>query len=217
MVVPASMRASPAPPGMHRHATETNAMPQNLRWSQSSSLPVNATVESYKSKETLMSSQSVAGLESLKQFRVVEESPGYWRATFLNPPVNLYDPQTFLELKSLWEKTEQTTDVKVVVFDSADPDYFISHYDLVKAAQARTNRGGARPAPDIHSDGRCSVRRLSRSHEQHFPTLVNLTSGVTPPGCGRAHRPNRSVGRRASRVPGRAVSGGHSRSFSASV
>jgi enoyl-CoA hydratase/carnithine racemase len=83
-----------------------------------------------------MSKKSVVrGLESLKQFRVVEEAPGFWRATFLNPPVNLYDPQTFLELRSLWEKTEETTDVKVVVFDSADPDYFISHYDLVKATE----------------------------------------------------------------------------------
>ena len=83
-----------------------------------------------------MSQKSVVlGLESLKQFRVVEEVPGYWRATFNNPPVNLYDPQTFLELRSILEKTEETTDVKVLVFDSADPDYFISHYDLVKATE----------------------------------------------------------------------------------
>ena len=83
-----------------------------------------------------MSHKSVVlGLESLKQFRVVEEVSGYWRATFNNPPVNLYDPQTFLELRSILDKTEQTTDVKVLVFDSADPGYFISHYDLVKATE----------------------------------------------------------------------------------
>ena len=58
---------------------------------------------------------AVLGLESLKQFRVVEEAPGYWRATFQNPPVNLYDPQTFLELRSLWAKIEETTDLKVLV------------------------------------------------------------------------------------------------------
>jgi enoyl-CoA hydratase/carnithine racemase len=87
-------------------------------------------------RKSQMSQKSVVlGLESLKQFRVVEETPGYWRATFQNPPVNLYDPQTFLELRSLWAKTEETTDVKVLVFDSADPDYFISHYDLVRATE----------------------------------------------------------------------------------
>ncbi|MCU1324235.1 MAG: enoyl-CoA hydratase [Acidobacteriaceae bacterium] len=83
-----------------------------------------------------MSQKSVVlGLESLKQFRVVEEVPGFWRATFNNPPVNLYDPDTFLELRSILDKTEETTDVKVLVFDSADPDYFISHYDLVRATE----------------------------------------------------------------------------------
>ncbi|MDT5171054.1 MAG: hypothetical protein QOD02_4395, partial [Mycobacterium sp.] len=80
-----------------------------------------------KVRKSQMSQKSVVlGLESLKQFRVVEETPGYWRATFQNPPVNLYDPQTFLELRKLWAKIEETTDVKVLVFDSADPDYFIS-------------------------------------------------------------------------------------------
>ena len=86
--------------------------------------------------QSLLSQKSlVLGLESLTQFRVVEETPGYWRATFQNSPVNLFDPQTFRELKKLWAKIEETTDVKVLVFDSADPDYFISHYDLVRATE----------------------------------------------------------------------------------
>jgi hypothetical protein len=60
-----------------------------------------------KLRKSQMSQKSVVlGLESLEQFRVVEEAPGYWRATFQNPPVNLYDPQTFLELRSLWAKIE---------------------------------------------------------------------------------------------------------------
>jgi enoyl-CoA hydratase/carnithine racemase len=87
-------------------------------------------------KGSHMSQNSVVpGLESLEQFRVVEEAPGYWRATFQNPPVNLFDPPTFRELKKLWATIEKTPDVKVLVFDSADPDYFISHYDLVRATE----------------------------------------------------------------------------------
>lgn len=56
--------------------------------------------------------------------------PAYWRVTIDNPPINLYDPEMFAELRVLMDDIEGDDKLKVVVFDSANPDYFIAHYDL---------------------------------------------------------------------------------------
>jgi enoyl-CoA hydratase/carnithine racemase len=57
-------------------------------------------------------------------------SSAYWRVIIENPPINLYDPEMFAELNVLMDKIDTDPDLKVVVFESANPDYFISHYDL---------------------------------------------------------------------------------------
>ena len=49
-----------------------------------------------------------------------------------NLPINLYDPEMFAELRVLMDQIEEDKDIKVILFDSADPDYFISHYDIVR-------------------------------------------------------------------------------------
>ena len=38
---------------------------------------------------------------SLTQFTITGQASGYWRATFSNPPINLIDPGTILELQQL--------------------------------------------------------------------------------------------------------------------
>jgi enoyl-CoA hydratase/carnithine racemase len=57
---------------------------------------------------------------------------GYWRITIDNPPINLYDPEMFAELRVLMDRIDSDPDLKVVVFDSANPDYFVAHYDVVR-------------------------------------------------------------------------------------
>jgi enoyl-CoA hydratase/carnithine racemase len=57
-------------------------------------------------------------------------TPGYWRVVIENPPINLYDPEMFAELNVLMDKIDADRDLKVVVFESANPDYFVAHYDL---------------------------------------------------------------------------------------
>lgn len=63
-------------------------------------------------------------------FRVDAVRPEYWRVTFNWPPVNVIGPDMIRDLKSLLTQLETDTTVKVVVFDSADPDFFLAHYDL---------------------------------------------------------------------------------------
>jgi enoyl-CoA hydratase/carnithine racemase len=66
-----------------------------------------------------------------KRLTIKKVTPGYWRATLSNPPINLYDPELFAELRVLMDQIEADQDLKVIVFDSADLDYFIAHYDTV--------------------------------------------------------------------------------------
>ncbi|EFY95975.1 enoyl-CoA hydratase/isomerase family protein [Metarhizium robertsii] len=64
---------------------------------------------------------------------VTKVTPHYWRATINLPPFNLAGPEIFLGLWDLLQDVEIDQDLKVLVFDSALPDFFISHYDLQKA------------------------------------------------------------------------------------
>ncbi|MFD2614838.1 enoyl-CoA hydratase/isomerase family protein [Paenibacillus gansuensis] len=69
------------------------------------------------------------------QFTVNRKMPDYWRITFHNPPINLVDPDSIFELLTLMDQIETDPDLKVVVFDSADPEYFIAHYDMARAGE----------------------------------------------------------------------------------
>src|SRR5690349_16493153 len=72
---------------------------------------------------------------SLTQFTITEVTAGYWRVTFGNPPINLSDTDTLLELQRVVGLIESDDTLRVVVFDSADPDFFINHYDVSKFAE----------------------------------------------------------------------------------
>ncbi|HTU71911.1 MAG TPA: enoyl-CoA hydratase/isomerase family protein [Trebonia sp.] len=74
----------------------------------------------------------------MTQLTITKPSPSLWRATIDNPPVNLIDSQTVRELRSLVQAAERDAEVTVIVFESANPDYFFAHWDLADkgAAQA---------------------------------------------------------------------------------
>jgi enoyl-CoA hydratase/carnithine racemase len=65
-----------------------------------------------------------------QHLRLTVESPSFWRVTFDNPPVNVIGPQMMSDLKTLLTELEDNDEVNVVVFDSADPDFYLAHYDL---------------------------------------------------------------------------------------
>src|SRR5580765_6828849 len=48
------------------------------------------------------------------------------------PPMNLEGPELIRDLVSLIQRAEADDAVRVVVFTSADPDYFISHVDVTR-------------------------------------------------------------------------------------
>ncbi|HEY2641128.1 MAG TPA: hypothetical protein VGI66_14760, partial [Streptosporangiaceae bacterium] len=62
------------------------------------------------------------------RFRLTRHSDTFWRVTFDNGPLNLIDGVMNLELHRLLDQVEQDGRVAVVLFDSANPDYFLAHY-----------------------------------------------------------------------------------------
>ena len=71
----------------------------------------------------------------LTQFTISEVLPAYWQVSFSNPPINLQDPDTILELQELVGMFESDDALRVVVLESADPNFFINHYDVSRAAE----------------------------------------------------------------------------------
>jgi len=53
------------------------------------------------------------------------------------PPMNLLGPELVRDLVSLIQQAEANETVKVLVFKSADPDYFISHVDVTRIKENR--------------------------------------------------------------------------------
>lgn len=85
------------------------------------------------------------------KLRVTHHTPAYWRVTFDNPPLNLLDPEVTYELRDLINQMEITNELKVIVFDSANPDFYIGHVDLIRAGEFSTDVGptGLRILPDF--------------------------------------------------------------------
>jgi enoyl-CoA hydratase/carnithine racemase len=69
------------------------------------------------------------------QFNIDRSCPGLWAITFSNPPINMFLPTTIVELGALMTDLEADPSVKVVVFQSANPDFFVAHLDVAKAAE----------------------------------------------------------------------------------
>ena len=53
------------------------------------------------------------------------------------PPMNLLGPELVRDLVSLIQQAEADDTVQVIVFSSADPDYFISHVDVTRIKENR--------------------------------------------------------------------------------
>ena len=72
---------------------------------------------------------SEAWSQSWAHFSVDRRSPGFCRVTFHHPPINTVTATTVAELAELVGLIEQDQDLNVVVFDSANPDFYLAHYD----------------------------------------------------------------------------------------
>jgi hypothetical protein len=72
----------------------------------------------------------MADADSAAPIRVIEETPAYWRAIFDYPPFNILDATIFEGLQHLLDRMAASTSLRVVVFESAIPDFYLAHFDL---------------------------------------------------------------------------------------
>jgi enoyl-CoA hydratase/carnithine racemase len=152
---------------------------------------------------------SDAWFRSWTHFTFDRRSPGYCRVTFDHPPINTITATTVAELAEVVGLIEQDTDLNVVVFDSANPDFYLAHYDverdpgrtawldlLVRLSRApvvsiASIRGRARGAGSEFVLA-CDLRFASR--ENTLLGQFEVGTGVVP-GGGPMARLSRLVGR----------------------
>src|SRR5467141_4470879 len=67
---------------------------------------------------------------SAAPIRVIEETPAYWRVVFDYPPFNILDATIFGGLQDLLVRMDVSQTLRVVVFESAIPDFYLAHFDL---------------------------------------------------------------------------------------
>ncbi len=73
---------------------------------------------------------SKAWSRSWSHLSVDRRSPSHCRVTFDHPPINTITATTVAELAEVVGLIEQDPDLNVVVFDSANPDFYLAHYDV---------------------------------------------------------------------------------------
>ena len=80
---------------------------------------------------------------------IVEETPAYWRVLFDNPPLNVVDSSVFEGLQELLSRIDASSGLRVVVFESANPEFYLAHFDMTgkSAGVARTVGPSGLPTP----------------------------------------------------------------------
>jgi len=139
--------------------------------------------------------------------------PAYWRVTFDNPPLNIYDPELEAGLVRIVDELETDTEVKVVVFDSAVDDFFMAHLDLGRVEEFGdgmpkwfdlTDRLVSAPfitvgsirgrARGIGNEFLLALDIRFASREKAVLAQLEIGTGIIP-GCGGMQRLWRQVGR----------------------
>jgi enoyl-CoA hydratase/carnithine racemase len=102
------------------------------------------------------------------QFNVDRSHQNQWTVTFSNPPINMFGPETIIELTELLTDLEADPSVNVVVFESTNPEFFIAHLDVAKAAAQ----------PEVLHLWRDFVLRLSSAPVVSIAKIRGRTRGI---------------------------------------
>lgn len=107
--------------------------------------------------------------------RVIEETPAYWRAVFDYPPFNVVDATIFQGLQDLLSRMETSPSLRVAVFESAIPEFYLSHFDLTGKTGNITTAVGPSGLP-ILTD---TFVRLTRSSVASIAKIRGCVRGVS--------------------------------------
>lgn len=110
-----------------------------------------------------------------QQFKILRVTPEYWRVSVNHPPFNIFGPESIPQLNSVITQIEQDPTLKVVVFDSAVPGFFLTHYDFSQPLEVTTRMAngptGLPPLPDM-------LVRLSKAPVVSIVSIRGRATGV---------------------------------------
>lgn len=137
-------------------------------------LPVHAG-KSMAASAPRHGAQHAGAVQAKQEVRVTKVTPEYWRVTLHNPPYNIFGPETIPQLNDAITRIETDPRVKVVVFDSDVPGFFLTHYNFVPPLSDTTSmapgRTGLPPLPDM-------LVRLSRAPVVSIAEIRGRATGV---------------------------------------
>ena len=85
-----------------------------------------------------------------RTLRVASSDKGVLTVAIDAPPMNLVGPELVRDLVTLIGALESDQETKVVVLESADPDYFVPHVDLTKVAEYTAEAAKAGGPGELH-------------------------------------------------------------------
>jgi enoyl-CoA hydratase/carnithine racemase len=126
-------------------------------------------------KASVLTIAPKSATDAKDQVRLTRVTPEYWRVTFHNPPYNIYGPKTMPQLNDVVTALETDPRVRVVVFDSDVPDFFLTHYDFVPPLSDTTGlphgATGLPPLPDM-------LVRISKAPVVSIASIRGRATGV---------------------------------------
>jgi len=113
--------------------------------------------------------------ESAAPLQVTEETPAYWRVVFDYPPFNVVDATMFQGLQDLLARMDVSPSLRVIVFESASHEFYLSHFDLTGKTGNITTAVGRSGLP-ILAD---TFVRLTRSPVASIAKIRGCVRGVS--------------------------------------
>jgi len=113
--------------------------------------------------------------EGAGPLRVIEESPAYWRIVFDYPPFNIVDATLYQALQDLLARMDASPSLRVVVFESANPEFFLAHFDLTGKTGNITTAVGPSGLPILID----TFVRISRSPVASIAKIRGCVRGVS--------------------------------------
>jgi enoyl-CoA hydratase/carnithine racemase len=140
-------------------------------------------------------------LKQLTQFKIEELLPGYWRVVFSNPPINLLNSTTVIEIADVVRRIEEARDLRVVVFASENPAFYMARYDLSDPnpiaftptasgvtlfidSTLRLNNAGPITIASIRGRARGGGSEFALACDLRFASLENTALGQPEVGVG---------------------------------
>jgi enoyl-CoA hydratase/carnithine racemase len=113
--------------------------------------------------------------ESSTPVRVIKETAAYWRVVFDYPPFNMVDAAIFEGLQDLLARMDASQSLNVAVFESANPDFYLAHFDLTGKTGNITTAAGPSGLPILMD----TFVRLTKSPVVSIAKIRGCVRGVS--------------------------------------